>query len=149
MITIVDTIRAISGLVERVFGEPPTTKDITEGFDRPSSYVQVTKAEAELTNGMLHEEQTFEIIRFGERTDLDYLQMLRDETTLTMALTKPIHVLGDFYIYPDEVESEIRRDEMVLIVTFSIENFQLLLDDEVDADMMETLTLNQKPEKSA
>lgn len=32
MTDIVDVIRAVSELVERVFGAPPITKDITEGF---------------------------------------------------------------------------------------------------------------------
>ena len=30
MTTITDVIRAVSGMVERLFGEPPTSKDITE-----------------------------------------------------------------------------------------------------------------------
>ena len=40
MITIVDTIRALSALIEMLFGEPPTTKDITEGFTVPCTYIQ-------------------------------------------------------------------------------------------------------------
>ena len=42
MTDIVDVIRAVSELVERVFGAPPITKDITEGFDLPCTYVQPT-----------------------------------------------------------------------------------------------------------
>ena len=40
MIGLTNCIRAVSAIVETTFGEPPTTKDITEGFDRPCTYVQ-------------------------------------------------------------------------------------------------------------
>lgn len=144
MITIVESMRAISRVLEVVFGHPPTTKDITEGFERPCSYLQLTKADAELAGDMLHEEQTFQIIRFGERTDMGYLQLLREETTLTMALTKPIPVSDHFFLYPENVESDIQRKDMALSVTFSVENFQAVKDDAAEAAaLMEELMFSQ------
>jgi hypothetical protein len=40
MIGIIDTIRGLSEWIEENFGEPPTTKDLLEGFDRPCTYIQ-------------------------------------------------------------------------------------------------------------
>ena len=48
MNTMINVIRAVSGLVEQVFGAPPTTKDITEGFNRPCTYVQPTLMQTSL-----------------------------------------------------------------------------------------------------
>lgn len=65
MTDIVDVIRAVSELVERVFGAPPITKDITEGFDRPCTYVQPTLMQTSLEGGLRHDSYSIEIIRFG------------------------------------------------------------------------------------
>ena len=63
MTDIVDVIRAVSELVERVFGAPPITKDITEGFDRPCTYVQPTLMQTSLEGGLRHDSYSIEIIR--------------------------------------------------------------------------------------
>ena len=55
MTDIVDVIRAVSELVERVFGAPPITKDITEGFDLPCTYVQPTLMQTSLEGGLRHD----------------------------------------------------------------------------------------------
>lgn len=68
MTDIVDVIRAVSELVERVFGAPPITKDITEGFDLPCTYVQPTLMQTSLEGGLRHDSYSIEIIRFGPRT---------------------------------------------------------------------------------
>lgn len=144
MITIIDTIRAVSALVERLFGEPPTTKDITEGFTRPCTYVQPTILDTAVEGGLRHDTFTVEIIRFAQRTRRGYLELLEYQAKLTEALEHPISVEESFVLYPEEVDFELRRDEMVLITSFSVENFQLLPDADADAETMEILNLNGK-----
>lgn len=63
MNTMINVIRAVSGLVEQVFGAPPTTKDITEGFNRPCTYVQPTLMQTSLEGGLRHDSYSIEIIR--------------------------------------------------------------------------------------
>ncbi len=144
MITIIDTIRAVSALVEHLFGEPPTTKDITEGFTRPCTYVQPTILDTAVEGGLRHDSFTVEIIRFAQRTRKGYLELLEYQAKLTEALEHPIPVEESFVLYPEEVDFELRRDEMILITFFSVENFQLLPDADADAETMELLNLNGK-----
>ena len=144
MITIIDTIRAVSALVEHLFGEPPTTKDITEGFTRPCTYVQPTILDTAVEGGLRHDSFTVEIIRFAQRTRKGSLELLEYQAKLTEALEHPIPVEESFVLYPEEVDFELRRDEMILITFFSVENFQLLPDADADAETMELLNLNGK-----
>lgn len=144
MVTIIDTIRAISALVERIFGEPPTTKDITEGFTRPCTYVQPGIMQTEPSGGMRHDMYQIQIIRFAARSSDGYLELLEYQEKLTEALEKPIPLEDEnfFVLYPENVDFELRRDEMVLITEFTVENFQLRPAEDADAEAMETLNLN-------
>ena len=68
MITIIDTIRALSDWIEGLFGEPPTTKDITEGFERPCTYIQPGTLDTAVEGGLRHDTYTMDVIRFASRT---------------------------------------------------------------------------------
>lgn len=144
MITLIDTIRGISDWIEGLFGEPPTTKDITEGFTRPCTYVQPAAMTTGREGGMHHDTFGFDIIRFASRTRAGYLELLEYQGKLTEALEGPIPVDEDFSLYPQDVEFELRRDEMTLIASFDVENFQLLPEEGAGEDYMEILTLSRK-----
>lgn len=144
MITIVETIRAVSDLIEQIFGEAPTSKDITQGFDRPCTYLQVTNVETEKTGEARHDTFSFQVIRFAERTDVGYLGLLEDQGKLAETLEKPVVVEEFFFLYPEDVSFELRRDEMVLLTSFSVDNFQVLPEDDAGAETMETLNLRRK-----
>ena len=92
MITIIDTIRAVSDLMEQIFDEAPTSKDITQGFDRPCTYVQPTGIETERSGGLRHDTYSLQIIRFAERSYLGYQDLLEYQIALTDALEQPISV---------------------------------------------------------
>ena len=144
MTTITDVIRAVSGMVERLFGEPPTSKDITEGFERPCTYVHTTGTDVDRPGDMRHDVIHLQVVRFAERSYMGWSELLRYQEALTMALLEPIHVDDMFYLYPEDVSIDLRRDEMAMFADFSVENFQLLPDAEGDADTMETLNLRRK-----
>ena len=144
MITITDVIRAVSGMVERLFGEPPTSKDITEGFERPCTYVHTTGTDVDMTGDLRHDLTHLQIVRFAERSYMGWAELLRYQEVLTMALLEPIHVDDMFCIYPEDISIDLRRDEMAMFAEFSVDNFQLLPDADVDADTMETLNLIRK-----
>lgn len=143
MITIVETIRAVSDLIERLFGEPPTTKDITEGFARPCTYLQPVGLETAREGDLRHDTIQLQIICFGDRTDRGYLSLLQQQSLLGATLEEPIPVAEGFSLYPEDVTFSLRRDEMVLLTEFTLQNFQALPVD-ADAETMETLTLRRK-----
>ena len=144
MITITDVIRAVSGMVERLFGEPPTSKDITEGFERPCTYVHTTGTDVDRPGDMRHDVIHLQIVRFAERSYMGWAELLRYQEALTMALLDPIPVDGMFFLYPEDVSVDLRRDEMAMFADFSVENFQLLPDADADEPEMENVILTRK-----
>lgn len=144
MITIVETIRAVSDMIEQIFGEAPTSKDITQGFDRPCTYVQPIGIETERSGGLRHDTYSLQIIRFAERSYMGYQELLKYQGILTDALERPIAAEEFFFLYPENVSFELRRDEMVLLCSFSVQNIQELPEDGADMETMETLNLRRK-----
>lgn len=144
MITVIDVIRGISEMIEENFGEPPTTKDITEGFDRPCTYVQPTDLSVSKESLLKWDEMSFQIIRFATSDYAGYLELLRYQAEFSELLINPIEIDETFYIYPENVEFELRRDEMLLIVSFDINNFQVIEETEEhgSSELMETLDLD-------
>ena len=143
MITIVDTIRALSDLVETLFGEAPTTKDITEGFDRPCTYIQPVDIQSDRTETLRHDIYAMELIRFATRSHQGWAELLHAQEVLAEALSRPIPVSGSFSIYPQDVSFSLRREDMVLLCSFTLENIQAIEADQ-DKDWMETATLRRK-----
>ena len=143
MITIVDTIRALSDLVETLFGEAPTTKDITEGFDRPCTYIQPVGIQSDRTETLRHDVYAMELIRFATRSHQGWTELLHAQEVLAEAFSSPIPVSGSFSIYPQDVSFSLHREDMVLLCSFTLENIQAMEADQ-DKDWMETATLRRK-----
>lgn len=144
MITIIDTIRAVSDLIEQIFSEAPTSKDIAKGFDRPCTYIQPIGIETERSGGLRHDTYSLQIIRFAEESYLGYQDLLKYQIAMTDALEHPIPVTESFVLFPENVSFSLRRDEMVLLCEFSVQNIQALPEEDADAEIMETLNLRRK-----
>lgn len=152
-VTIVDTLRAFSLLVKREFGEYPTTKDIHEGFARPCSFVQPILIEADKSGTLITDQYSIQIIRFATKSETGYLELLQWQETLREALEDPVAVYTapsedtppqetDFLLYPENVSFEINREDMALIVTFTIDNAQVGDDaEETAAELMQNLEI--------
>lgn len=125
MRTIVDSIRAVSGMVEALFGEPPTSKDIHEGFTRPCTYVQPVALQAENSGDLRMDTFEIQIIRLSERSEVGYLDLLRCQSALREALEEPIPVSEGFCLYPEDVSFDINRQDMALVASFTVTNAQL------------------------
>ena len=125
MITIIDTIRAVSELVAELFSEPPTTKDIHEGFARPCTHVQAVGARAEAAGELLrHDVYQLQVIRLAKRSQTGYLELLEYQEKLREALEKPIYVTEEFALFPENVEFDLNNDDMALVASFTVENLQ-------------------------
>lgn len=141
-ISIVDTIRGLSLLIENLFGEPPTTKDITEGFERPTTYIQPVYSETAREGELQHDTHEFDIVRFGERTREGYLSLLEWEAKLALAFQEPVVVEEQFFLYPEDVQFTLDREDMTLTATLTVETYQL--HDAEQAPVMESLTINRE-----
>lgn len=142
MITIVDAIRALSTLIETLFGEPPTTNDITEGFVVPCTYIRPNYMSTSAEGEIRHDTYEIEIVRMAEHTRQGYLSLLEWEAKLALALQDPVMVEDEFFLYPDDVGFEIEREDMLLRATLTVETYQPR--DAEQAPYMEDLTLSRK-----
>ena len=143
MRTIIDSIRAVSDLIEHLFGEPPTTKDIHKGFTRPCTYVQPIMIQAEKSGDLLLDTFEIQIIRLAERSEIGYLDLLYYQTKLREALEEPVPVSEDFNIYPEDVSFDINREDMALVTSFSVTNAQIRPDTET-VEYMGELEIKRK-----
>ena len=144
MITVVDVIRGLSETVETVFGAPPVTKDLREGFSRPATFITPVDTVPERIGGLRHETVMLEIVRFEHDTRDGWIQLLKDQAALTAALEAPVQVGDSFHILPEDVDFDLDRDTMSLACTFTVELYQ---DRPADAgpgstDNMDTLVEN-------
>lgn len=143
-ITSIETIRAVSDLITSLFDEPPTTKDISEGFTRPCSYVQLAGSSSAREGALRHDTFAVEIIRFGARTDRGWIELLHYREALASALLSPLPVGDGACLFPDDIDFILRRDEMVLITSFTVDLYQELPPEDADAVLMETLTIRKE-----
>lgn len=147
MITIVEIIRAVSGMVETVFGAPPTTKDIREGFERPCTYLSELYSDVSREGKLRHETAQLELVRFAARTDRGWIDLLRAQAALTEALERPIRVDEQFHLVAEEVDFDPVREDMALYCTFSVEWFQEAPEDDWrggSEDKMDALDVNDE-----
>ena len=143
MIGIIDTIRGLSEWIEENFGEPPTTKDLLEGFDRPCTYIQPVEMSTSKESQLRVDEFTIEIIRFSEQSYDGYLELLDYQEKFADLLEQPVPVSDSFLLYPEEVTFELDREDMALLVSFDVQNIQLVEDVITAPDMLE-LELEQE-----
>lgn len=144
MISLIDVIRGLSGWIEANFDEPPTTKDITEGFSRPCTYVQPIEISSQSESDLLHDTFRFEIIRFSDLSYRGYLSLLNYQKKFSELLAVGyIPINSQFMIYPTEIDFELDREDMYLSVTFSVDNYQLMTITDTHPAMDKLLIDNQ------
>ena len=149
MITVVDVIRALSGVVESITGSPPTTKDVTEGFDRPSTWIRPLTIHPESARGLRRDYLEMELVYFATRSWRGWKELLQVQAALAEALTRPVAVSETFALYPEELEFVPSREDMTLTCTFSLENYQLLPPQDADLEAMRRLELEARDPEGA
>ena len=142
MKTIIDVVRAVSELAETLCGERPMTKDVREGYKRPCSWVEPTMVNTAREGTLRHDTYQIEIVREGTDTHRGWADLLHWQETLAQALAEPIKLDAEFFVYPEDIDFDISRDEMYLQATFTVDLYQIPPDPY--AEVMEELELNGK-----
>lgn len=141
MRTVIDVIRALSGVIEDVTGSAPTTKDVTENFDRPSTFIRPLILAPEAARGLQRDYLEMEIVYYAPDGRKGWIRLLEVQAALAEALTRPVAVSETFALYPEELEFVPSREDMTLTCTFSLENYQLLPPEDADLAPMDDLVL--------
>lgn len=146
MRTVIDVIKALSGMIETVTGSPPTTKDVTEGFDRPCTWIRPLSIDPEAVRGLQRDYLEIEIVYFAPKSREGWNTLLHVQAALTEALREPVAVSETFAIYPEDLEFVPIREDMTLVCTFNLENYQLIppTQEEIDRPDMERLELEAR-----
>jgi len=119
---VIKTINILSAAIESVFGSAPITKDLTEGAERPCTYITPTDVSVKADCGYIREDISVTITRFAEYTYKGYLDLLRWCETLEIMLTSPVMGADGYALYPEGVSMDINRDDMVLECSFTVTN---------------------------
>lgn len=149
MRTVIDVIRALSGVIEDVTGSAPTTKDVTENFDRPSTFIRPLILEPEAARGLQRDYLEMEIVYYAPDGRKGWIRLLEVQAALAEALTRPVAVSETFVLYPEELEFVPSREDMTLTCTFSLENYQLLPPEDADLEAMRRLELEARDPEGA
>jgi len=146
MRTIIDVVKAVSGLIEAEFGMPPTTKDIREGYPRPCFYVEPYQMRCGTAGDMRDDIFGIRIFYFSKRAETGFLDLLEKQTVLRDQLDGPVPISEDFYLYPEDLDFELKREDMALITSFTVENVQLPEDTD-PSEYMENLEINMREDE--
>ena len=149
MRTVIDVIKALSGMIETVTGSPPTTKDVVEGFDRPCTWIRPLTIDPEAVRGLQRDYLEIEIVYFAPGNREGWNTLLHVQAALTAALREPVPVSETFALYPEDLEFVPSREDMTLTCTFSLENYQLLPPEDADLDAMRRLELEARDPEGA
>lgn len=139
MITATEIIKALSDMIETVTGAPPTTKDVTKGFPRPCTWVRPLDIQPEAVRGLQRDLLDMEIVYFAPRSWEGWKTLLKVQADFAAVLTNPVPVSDTFLLYPEDLEFVPSREDMTLVCTFSLENYQLLPPSDATMPVMEHL----------
>lgn len=141
MVTAVEIIRALTINCRNLLNCDVNDRDISEGFDRPSFFIEVNS----FTNGDIGESLrgdtlNISIYYFHEKRVTGYLVLLEAREKLRELLAQPIQITDGFSITADEIEEDINKADMTYITSFDVTINQFR--EEAEAPYMEKLAYN-------
>ena len=97
MYTVINVIKALSGLIETNFPNYPVNdRDIEEGFDRPSYFIDIENTVAEnITQYLIRESCDLKLYFFAEDNYHGFLALLQMRAQLLDLLRRPLRITND------------------------------------------------------
>lgn len=142
MVTVIDVIRELTGTLEAAFPQyRVNTKDLTEGFDRPSYYIDVDEVRSgKITADYFREAADLTICYFSEELFKGFLDLLEVKAKLQVILDQPLEIEEKCHATFNGVQITVSNTDKALICTCSTEVIQEIeRADEEAAPMMEEL----------
>lgn len=128
MYTIINVIRALSTLIEANFPDYPVNdRDIEEGFDRPSYFIDIENTVAEnVTQYLIRERCDLKLYFFAENNYHGFLALLQMREQLLDLLRRPLPITNDEdkvvgHILFTDVAAEVYKADKALECTLSSE----------------------------
>ena len=141
MYSVIDIIKALSLLIEKHFpAYPVNDRDLTEGFDRPSYFIDVDRVETtDLTAYLMQEESDIVLYFFEEDNYRGFLKLLQMKNQLVTVLKDPLELTNDdgdtvMHVTLDSLTTTVSKADKALICSFSTVLVQEITDPDHDHD---------------
>ena len=126
MYTVINVIKALSGLIETNFPEYPVNdRDIEEGFDRPSYFIDIEETVAEhITQYLIRETCQLKLYFFAENNYHGFLALLQMRSQLLDLLRRPLPVTNDdedvvVFVETDAVYNRLLNNVLSFLLLFA------------------------------
>ena len=141
MYSVIDIIKALSLLIEKHFpAYPVNDRDLTEGFDRPSYFIDVDRVEtSDITAYLMQEESDIVLYFFEEDNYRGFLKLLQMKNSLVTVLKDPLELTNDdgdtvMHVTLDSLTTTVSKADKALICSFSTVLVQEITDPDHDHD---------------
>ena len=141
MYSVIDIIKALSLLIEKHFpAYPVNDRDLTEGFNRPSYFIDVDRVEtSDLTAYLMQEESDIVLYFFEEDNYRGFLKLLQMKNQLVTVLKDPLELTNDdgdtvMHVTLDSLTTTVSKADKALICSFSTVLVQEITDPDHDHD---------------
>lgn len=142
MISVIDYIRYFTELISNEWHEKVNDKDMEEGFERPSFFIDVIDSTSDDTcKNVLIETHRLIIYYFAEERKTGFLDLLKKQRRMKELLLEPI-VIEDVTTEAEEIEYRIIKGDMVLQVELSVTSYQEIIKPD-DAEYITDLSVSQ------
>ena len=141
MYSVIDIIKALSLLIEKHFpAYPVNDRDLTEGFNRPSYFIDVDRVEtSDITAYLMQEESDIVLYFFEEDNYRGFLKLLQMKNQLVTVLKDPLELTNDdgdtvMHVTLDSLTTTVSKADKALICSFSTVLVQEITDPDHDHD---------------
>lgn len=129
MLSVIDTIRALSELIETHYPNYPVVDmDVDEDYPRPSYFIDVDSVETSfVATDYIKESSTIKIVFFAENRYEGFLDLLDMKNGLTVLFDDPLFVHDDtteYYVSLQNTSSDLYKADKVLEFTLNADLIQ-------------------------
>lgn len=141
MITAVDIIRAFTVQCRDLLGCDVNDRDISEGFERPSFFIEIVDFRNEdIGQEIRGDSLNMYIYYFNEKREVGYLRLLEAREKIRELLAAPVPITDGYSLTPDDVIETINKGDMTYIVNFNVDVWQRR--PEPEGEYMQELEVN-------
>ena len=147
MVTAVDIIKTLTVHCRELLGCDVNDRDISEGFERPSFFIEIVDFKNEDIGELLRGDTlNIYIYYFNEKRITGYLDLLKARESIRELLATPLQIIDGYSITADEIVETINKADMTYITNFDVTIYQPR--PEADAPYMEELAINGQQQSS-
>lgn len=143
MITLLDCLLCISEAVENAVSVHPTQINNLDRVENPGLYIVPTTINTSVEGMVRHDTYAITIGFYGNREDDRYIDLLEMSENLVRLFCSPISIY-DFLLYPENLSSEVDAQEGTVFLSFTVNLYQEIEDEDIYTPNMSELLLTKE-----